>query len=151
MQGLDKSKTKKAGEPDASLQEGVQLSSPASPGHEPHRLKKIGVGHIVRNFVVCLTVSATEWASMAASGYQRPASLLKIFGSGLTLCSGPKQVARGSVRRAIQPSLGAARWPSSRNLPGAQTEHPSGYNDKHPFGENKGPVKLFLRKNWPIL
>ena len=134
-------------------QEGVQLDSPASQGHEPFLQPAKGDWRrtIVRNFVACLTVSAPERASMAASGYQRPASLLKILGSGLTLCSGPKQVARGSVRRAIQPSLGAACWPSPRNLPGAQTEHPRGYNNKHPFGENKGPVKLFLRKNWPIL
>lgn len=83
---------------------------------------------------------------MAASGYQRSASPLKILGSGLTLCSGPKQVARGSVRRAIQPSLGAANRPSPRNLPGAQTERPSNYYNKHPFRENKGQIKFILRR-----
>jgi hypothetical protein len=37
---------------------------------------------IKSGFVACLTVSATERASIAASGYQRPASLFKTYGSG---------------------------------------------------------------------
>ncbi len=128
------------------IQEGLQLISPASPGHEPFtKSTEVDWRRInLRTFVACLTVSAAERASSAASGSQRPAALLKILWIRAAFCSGPKQVTKCSVWKAIQPSSGAAHRPSSRNLSGAQTERPSNHIIKHPFQESKSRALKFF-------
>jgi hypothetical protein len=86
---------------------------------------------------------------MAASGYQRPASPLNIFGSGLTFCSEPKtgcceiQSGGRSNPRWVRP---AGRLPVTFS-PGARTERLSNYHNNHLYHKGKGLKKFILKKS----
>ncbi len=95
--------------------------------------------------VVLPTASAAERASIAAAGNQRPAGPWVNLGRA-DCCSGPKQVALISVRRAtLCPFWDVALGPSPRHLSGARTERLGDHISNHHLGESKGGGK-FLEK-----